>query len=159
MVSLCSIPPLPLLHHTCLFTAHFTCLAQSHTLLSLRLPSWRAGHGIWSNLTKKRKTLGRGESPTSKALCPAPSVPLELPSQGGEATREGSMNETSTFPQGASWPLLPEQLQQGDPMEPLHRALCTVHMVSAGSSDSRTQRSEGKGMCIKHKPPGNTGKN
>lgn len=72
---------------------------------------------IWPK--KKRKMLGCEESPACKALGPAPSVPLELPSQGKEATREGSMEEKSKFPVGGSWALLPEQLQQGEPMDPL----------------------------------------
>lgn len=145
-----------------------TLLFSQPTLHALHRPAhcshWgyprRAGHGIWSNLAKKkRKTLGCEESPASKALGPAPSVPLELPSKGKEATREGSMEEKLKFPVGGSWALLPEQLQQGEPVEPLHRALHTVHMASAGSSGSRTQRTEGKGMCMKHKTSGNIGKN
>lgn len=46
--------PSSLLHHTHLSTAHFMCPAQYRTLLSLRLPSHRAGHGIWSNLAERR---------------------------------------------------------------------------------------------------------
>lgn len=80
---------------------------------------------------KKRKMLGCEESPGSKALGPAPSVPSELPSQRREATMEGSVEETLKFPVGESWPLLSEQLQQGEPMDPLHRALHTWPLLGA----------------------------
>lgn len=68
---------------------------------------------------KKRKMLGYEESPASKAVAPAP--------VRREATRESSMEETLKFPVGGSWPFLPEHLQQGEPMDPLHRALHTGH--------------------------------
>lgn len=137
---------------------YMPCTVQHIALTEVTLTELDMGSGqIWPK--KKRKMLGCEESPACKALGPAPSVPLELPSQGKEATREGSMEEKLKFPVGGSWALLPEQLQQGEPMEPLHRALHTVHMASAGSSGSRTQRTEGKGMCMKHKTSGNIGKN
>lgn len=78
---------------------------------------------------EKRKMLGCDESPASKALGPAASVPSELPAQGREVTREGSMEETLIFCQSSS-----SKVSQW--------THCTqsMDMAPAGSSDSRTQR-------------------
>lgn len=153
-----SAHPSSLLHHTHLSTAHFMCPAQARTLLSLRLPSQSWPRHLVKCGKKKRKTVRCEQSPASKALGPAPCVRSELPSQGREPTREGSVEETLNFPLGGSSLLLfcrsssskVSQWSQG-----------TAHSAHGLCWELRLHNREVKGMrmCIKHKTPGNTGRN
>lgn len=77
-----STPHLSLLHYTRLFIAQLTCLAQSITLLSSRLPSLRAGHGIRSDLATGH--VRRAQLPMFMRRPPGSSTFCSLCAQGGK---------------------------------------------------------------------------
>lgn len=134
---------------THLFTAHLTCLAQSSTLLSLRLPSQSWTWHLIKSGQKKTKMLGCEESSASKALGPAPSVPLELPSQGREDTREGSMVYQDFLWEGAAR-AAPARCQRNHCTG--HCTQCTWPLLGAQTPECK--EAEGKGCVLHIKPQG-----